>query len=87
MVDNGDERRTDCMYDLVIRGGLVVEGTGQPGRTAEVAVSDGVITEVGRVAGSMHRVIDADGLVVTPGFVDIHTHYEADGELPGRPAA
>ena len=71
------------MHDLVIRGGLVVDGTGRPGRTADVAVSDGVITEVGRVVGSVHRVIDADGLVVTPGFVDIHTHY--DGQATWDP--
>jgi N-acyl-D-aspartate/D-glutamate deacylase len=64
-------------HDLVIRGGTVIDGTGAPPRTADVAVEDGRIAEVGRVArGSARREIDADGLVVTPGFVDIHTHYD-----------
>jgi N-acyl-D-aspartate/D-glutamate deacylase len=67
------------MHDLVIRGGTVVDGTGSAARTADLAISDGVITEVGRVDSSAHRVIDADGLVVTPGFVDIHTHF--DGQV------
>jgi N-acyl-D-aspartate/D-glutamate deacylase len=61
---------------LVIRGGLVVDGTGEPGRVADVAVHDGVIVEVGRVAVRGQREVDADGAVVTPGFVDIHTHYD-----------
>ncbi|HMJ78975.1 MAG TPA: amidohydrolase family protein, partial [Iamia sp.] len=62
--------------DLVVRGGLVVDGTGAPGRVADVAVTDGVIVEVGRVVGPGRREIDADGAVVTPGFVDLHTHYD-----------
>ena len=67
------------MHDLVIRGGNVVDGTGSAPRTADVAVSEGVITHVGRVDGPARRVIDADGLVVTPGFIDIHTHF--DGQV------
>ena len=63
-------------HDLVIRGGTVVDGTGAPGRTADVAISDGVVTEVGAVDGTGTREIDADGALVTPGFVDIHTHYD-----------
>ena len=63
-------------HDLVIRGGTVVDGTGAPGRTADVAVDGEVITEVGRIDGSGRRQLDADGLLVTPGFVDIHTHYD-----------
>ena len=62
--------------DLVVRGGTVIDGTGAPGRVADVAVDDGVIVEVGRVAGSGRREVDADGAMVTPGFVDIHTHYD-----------
>jgi N-acyl-D-aspartate/D-glutamate deacylase len=64
------------MHDLVIRGGTVVDGTGAAARTADVAVTDGVVTEVGRVDGRARRTIDADGALVTPGFVDIHTHYD-----------
>jgi N-acyl-D-aspartate/D-glutamate deacylase len=71
------------MHDLVIRGGLVVDGTGGPGRTADVAVSGGVIVEVGQILGAGHREMDADGLVVTPGFIDIHTHY--DGQATWDP--
>lgn len=67
------------MHDLVIRGGTVVDGSGQPARTADVAVSDGAITEVGRVDGLAKRKVEADGLLVTPGFVDIHTHF--DGQI------
>jgi N-acyl-D-amino-acid deacylase len=64
------------VHDLVIRGGTVVDGTGAPGRTADVAITDGVVTEVGRVDGLTRHEIDADGALVTPGFVDVHTHYD-----------
>src|ERR1051325_4652952 len=63
-------------HELVIRGGTVVDGTGAPPRPADVAVSGGRITEVGDVAGDADRVVDADGTLVTPGFVDIHSHYD-----------
>jgi N-acyl-D-aspartate/D-glutamate deacylase len=71
------------MHDLVIRAGSVVDGTGSPARTADVAITDGHITEVGRVEGPSGREIDADGALVTPGFVDIHTHY--DGQATWDP--
>jgi N-acyl-D-amino-acid deacylase len=72
------------MHDLIIRGGTVVDGTGSAPRTADVAVDGGVITEVGSLTGeSARRTVDADGLVVTPGFVDIHTHY--DGQVSWDP--
>jgi N-acyl-D-aspartate/D-glutamate deacylase len=64
------------MFDTVIRGGTVVDGTGGPAYTADVAVADGRIVEIGEVTGPARAVIDADGAVVTPGFVDIHTHYD-----------
>ena len=71
-------------HDLVIRGGTVLDGTGGPARTADVAVSDGVVTEVGRVDGTAARTIDADGLLVTPGFVDIHAHYDGQASWGER---
>lgn len=70
-------------YDLIIRGGTVVDGSGAAARTADVAVNDGVIVEVGRVDGTARRTIDADGLTVTPGFVDVHTHF--DGQATWDP--
>jgi N-acyl-D-aspartate/D-glutamate deacylase len=72
------------MHDLVIRGGTVVDGTGGPSRTADVAVDDGIITAVGDLKGAAaERTIDADGLLVTPGVVDVHTHY--DGQVTWDP--
>jgi len=65
------------MHDLVIRGGTVVDGTGAPSRTADITVDRGRITGVGSFGGeSATRTVDADGLLVTPGWVDIHTHYD-----------
>lgn len=65
------------MYDLVVRGGLVVDGTGLPGRIADVGVTDGKVSTIGRISGEQAKqVVDADGLVVAPGIVDAHTHYD-----------
>jgi N-acyl-D-aspartate/D-glutamate deacylase len=64
------------MHDLVIRGGTVMDGTGAPGFAADVAVTGGVITAVGEVRGPAREELDATGLVVCPGFVDLHTHYD-----------
>ena len=63
-------------YDIVIRGGTVMDGNGGAPFVGDVAVRDGRIAEVGRVSGRGTEEIDADGLSVTPGFVDIHTHYD-----------
>ncbi|NDG65233.1 MAG: D-aminoacylase, partial [Planctomycetes bacterium] len=64
------------LYDLVIRNGQVIDGSGSPPFAADVAVKDGKIILVGTVTGSAAQEIDADGKLVTPGFVDIHTHYD-----------
>ncbi len=66
-------------YDLLIRGGTIIDGTGRERFTGDVAVRDGIIVDVGRLGGQARRVIDADGALVTPGFTDIHTHY--DGQV------
>ncbi len=71
------------MHDLVIRGGSVVDGTGVPGRTADVAIDGDRIVEVGNVAAPGRREIDADGALVAPGWVDVHTHY--DGQVTWDP--
>ena len=64
------------LYDLVIRNGQVIDGSGSPAFSADVAVKDGKIILVGTVTGSAAQEIDAGGKLVTPGFVDIHTHYD-----------
>jgi N-acyl-D-aspartate/D-glutamate deacylase len=71
-------------YDLVIRGGSVVDGTGSAPFDGDVAVKDGVIVAVGRVSGAGAEEIDARGQVVTPGFVDIHTHYDGQATWDQR---
>jgi N-acyl-D-amino-acid deacylase len=64
-------------HDLVIRGGTIIDGTGRAGFTGDVAIDDDRIVEVGEVSGTATRTIDAAGAYVTPGFVDIHTHLDA----------
>jgi N-acyl-D-amino-acid deacylase len=64
-------------YNLVLRGGRVVDGSGLPSYLADVAIKDGRIFEIGRVRGNGGRTIDVHGLVVCPGFIDHHTHMDA----------
>ena len=78
-VDTTGDAMSDARPDLVIRNGTVVDGTGIPARRADVAVTDGRISAVGEVPERGERELDATGLVVTPGWVDIHTHY--DGQV------
>ena len=64
-------------YDLLIKGGRIYDGSGLPSYLGDVAVRDGRIVETGRINGSAKRVIKADGLAVSPGFIDFHTHLDA----------
>ena len=69
-------------YDLVIRHGRVVDGSGNPAFFADVAVKDGRIAAIGRVPGDARTEIDAHGLVVAPGFIDVHTHADDVADMP-----
>ncbi|MBW2359624.1 MAG: amidohydrolase family protein [Deltaproteobacteria bacterium] len=64
------------IYDLIIRGGRIVDGTGLKAYSADLAVRDGRIAKIGRIDESAERVYDATGLIVSPGFIDVHTHYD-----------
>ena len=72
------------MFDTIVRGGTVVDGSGLPMRRADVGIRDGLVTDIGRLSGA-RRTIDADGFVVMPGIVDVHTHY--DPQLSFEPFA
>ena len=73
-----------AQHDMVIRSGSVIDGTGREAFTADVAIKDGLIVEVGKVSGAGQREVDADGALVTPGFVDIHTHYDGQATWSNR---
>jgi N-acyl-D-amino-acid deacylase len=65
------------MYDLVLKGGRIYDGSGMPSFNGDVAVAAGKIVELGRLNGSAKRTLDVDGLAVAPGFIDPHTHLDA----------
>ena len=67
----------NSIYDLVIKNGRVIDGTGSPSYLADVAVKDGKIVRIGRGIEGSQQVIDAKGLVVTPGFIDSHSHSDS----------
>src|SRR5690348_13354558 len=71
------------MHDLVVRNGTLIDGTGTASRKVDVAIDDGLITALEARAGSGRREVNAEGLLVTPGWVDIHTHY--DGQATWDP--
>ena len=64
-------------YDILIRNGLIVDGSGMPAFRGDVGVKDGKIAEIGKISGTAERIVDADGLAVSPGFIDNHCHYDA----------
>jgi N-acyl-D-amino-acid deacylase len=71
-------------YDLVIRGGVIVDGTGADKYVGDIAIAGGLIAAVGKVAGNGRQEIDADSKLVTPGFVDIHTHFDGQATWENR---
>ena len=71
------------MFDRIIKGGRIVDGSGAPAFTGDIAISDGRIVEIGSLAGAARETTNADGLLVTPGWIDVHTHY--DGQTTWDP--
>jgi N-acyl-D-amino-acid deacylase len=79
----GPGRAQGPTYDVLITGGIVVDGSGTPGRRADVAIKDGRVVAVGRLAKATSReVLDASGLTIAPGFIDVHTHADDIWERP-----
>src|SRR5882762_5352801 len=76
IIESSPAEGTASMHDIVIRGGTVIDGTGKPAFTGDVAIAAGRIAAVGGKQGPARRDIDANGLLVTPGWVDVHTHYD-----------
>ena len=77
------------MLDVLIKGGTIVDGSGQPGRQGDIGIRDGRIAAIGNISEAARQTVDAKGKVVAPGFIDVHTHYDAqafwDGTLSPSP--
>ncbi len=73
-----------ALYDLIIRGGTIHDGSGAEAFTGDIAIKDGVIVKVGKVDGQAPEEVDATGKIVTPGFVDLHTHYDGQAIWSNR---
>ena len=71
------------MYDLIIKNGTIIDGTGSPRKMSDIAIKNGKISEIGKISGQSKRVINAENKFITPGWVDIHTHY--DGQATWDP--
>ena len=71
------------MYDLIIKNGTIIDGTGKDRYAADIAVKDGKIAKIGEITEHADKEIDAEGKLVTPGWVDVHTHY--DGQATWDP--
>jgi N-acyl-D-amino-acid deacylase len=69
-------------FDLIIRNGRIADGTGNPAYFADVGVKNGRVTQIGKIAGPAAREIDATGMIVAPGFIDVHTHADEVAEHP-----
>src|SRR5947209_5788938 len=69
-------------YDVVIRHGRVADGTGNPAFLADVGVKDGRIAAIGRISGEGKTEVEAKGLMIAPGFIDVHTHADDIAEMP-----
>src|SRR3954453_23842183 len=76
-VHNVDTEGTTMAYDLLIKNGRVVDGSGMPAFRGDVGIQNGKIAELGKLSGPAKRTVDAEGRVVSPGFVDNHCHFDA----------
>src|SRR5580704_14280282 len=74
---DGDRKEQKMSYDLLIKNGRIVDGSGGPSFQGDIGVKDGKIAEIGKLSGTAKRTVDAGGQAVAPGFIDNHCHYDA----------